>query len=42
MDDTGYQNNALQDKNQYPATLYRSLKATTSGNVQGAAIIDHI
>jgi hypothetical protein len=42
MEDRGYQNNALQDKNQNPAVLYRSLKATTSVHFQGAAIIDHI
>jgi hypothetical protein len=42
MEDRRYQNNTLQDKNKYPAMLYRSLKATTSGHVQGAANIDHI
>jgi len=42
MDDKGYHNSTLQDKNQYPAMLYQSLKTTTSGHVHGAAIIDHI
>jgi len=42
MEDTGYQKNALQGKNQYPAILHLSLKATTSGHVQGAAIVGRI